>query len=65
MIKSTASDNAFVKKVQAMTSGMAGKEPSMPKEMKNLDAYMSNTGMHAEDLGRKLTSGMDKAYPVK
>ena len=66
MVKSTASDDAFVKKVQMATAGMAGKDPKRPKEMEGFNGYMSNNGEHAQDLASYLARSIDKkAFPVK
>lgn len=56
----------FVKKQQAELSRHAGKAPKMNAEMNDFCAYMSNNGMHAQELAVKLTAGLDKvAFPVK
>lgn len=61
-----SANNAFVKKAQAQTASLAGHAPSLPKEAMKFNAYMTNDGMHAQELARSLTSGLDKkAFPVK
>lgn len=55
----------FVKKVQAQQAAHAGRAPKMNPEMMDFCAYMSNNGEHAQELGKKLTMGLDKvAFPV-
>ena len=59
-------NNAFVKKQQAQVAGMGGKAPDLKAEAMNFNAYQCNNGEHAQEFGRKLTSGLDKkAFPVK
>ncbi len=61
----STNDN-FVKKQQAELARHAGKAPMMKAEMMDFCSYMSNDGMHAQELAVKLTSGLDKvAFPVK
>lgn len=61
-----SSNNAFVRKQQSMLATMGGKAPNLEARYMNFDACMINEGEHAQELGRKLTSSMDKkAYPVK
>lgn len=61
-----SANNAFVKKEQATLKSMAGKPPSLKAEAMKFNAYQCNNGEHAQELGRKLTSGLEKkAYPVK
>jgi hypothetical protein len=56
----------FVKSQQAKLSKYAGRAPKMKAEMMEFDAYMTNDGMHAQELAVKLTAGLDKvAFPVK
>ena len=57
--------NAFVKREQENMKSMMGERPRTPEEMHRFNAYMSNNGEGAEELGRKLTAGIDhKAFPV-
>jgi hypothetical protein len=59
-------NNAFVKKQMAMLSPMGGKAPKLEEKYMHFDSCMINDGEHAQEFGRKLTSGLDKkAYPVK
>lgn len=46
-------------------AGAQGKTPMMPPEGMKLDQYMSNNGENAKSFGRKITQGLDKAFPVK
>ena len=58
--------NAFVKKVQNEQGRHAGKAPHMKPEAMEFNAYMCNDGMHAQELARDITPGLDKvAFPVK
>lgn len=58
--------DAFVKKVQAQQAVHAGKAPDLKAEAMNFNAYMCNNGMHAQELARDITAGLDKvAFPVK
>jgi hypothetical protein len=60
------SNDAFVKKQQAALSKLAGKTPKLPAEAQKFNAYMCNTGAHAQEIARGLSKGMDKtAFPVK
>lgn len=63
--KMVQSNNEFVRREQAKLRGMMGGRPGCPPAMKELDAYMSNDGEGAQDFARKLTKGMDDAFPVK
>lgn len=63
--KMVQSNNAFVKAEQAKMKKMMGDRPKMPAEMLDFCAYMSNDGMAAERLTRKLTNTMEDAFPVK
>jgi hypothetical protein len=57
--------NQFVKKVQAEQSRNGGRMPNLKGEAMEFDAYMCNNGAHAQELGKKLTAGLDKvAFPV-
>ena len=57
--------DTFVKSHQAKYSSMAGRPPEMEEKNMKFDAYMSNNGMHAQELALKLTEGLDKlAYPM-
>lgn len=61
-----SSSNAHVKKVQAAQSKNAGKNPDLKGEAMEFNAYMCNNGMHAQELTREVTKGLDKvAFPVK
>ena len=61
-----SANNAFVKKQQAELARHAGKAPRLKGEAMEFDAYMCNNGMHAQDLAREVTKGLDKAaFPVK
>jgi hypothetical protein len=61
-----SSSNAFVKKVQAAQSKNAGRPPVLKADAMEFDAYMCNNGMHAQELAREMTKGLDKvAFPVK
>lgn len=58
--------NAFVKKVQSEQAKFAGKAPKLEDKSLNFNAYMCNNGMHAQEVARDLTKGLDKtAFPVK
>ncbi len=63
--KMVQSNNAFVRAEQARLRSKMGNKPTMPAAMYEFDAYMSNDGAHAQEFGRKLTGGMDDAFPVK
>jgi hypothetical protein len=57
--------DAFVKKQQAELSRMGAKAPNLKPESMHFNAYMCNDGAHAQELGKKLTSGIDHvAFPV-
>ena len=59
------SKNAFVKKEQQSMKSMMGNKPTVPAEMKKLNAFQSNSGERAEEMARRLTKGLDKkAFPV-
>lgn len=61
-----AGKDAFVKKVQAAQAKNQGKTPNLKPEAMEFNAYQCNNGMHAQELARDLTSGMDKvAFPLK
>lgn len=58
--------DAFVKKGQAAQARMAGKAPNLKAEAMNFNAYQCNDGMHAQEVARDVTAGLDKvAFPVK
>ena len=58
--------NAFVKKVQNEQAKHAGRDPKLKEENMHFNAYASNNGMHAEEVARDITKGLDKtAFPVK
>ncbi len=63
--KMVQSNNAFVKAEQAKMKMKMGNKPAMPAAMLEFDAYMSNDGAGAQDFARKLTKGMDDAFPLK
>lgn len=57
--------DAFVKKQQAELSRMGGRSPNMKPEAMEFNAYMCNDGAHAQELGKKLTAGIDHvAFPI-
>lgn len=60
-------NNAFVKKHEAMAASMGMKKSvNLEGKYMNFDACMISDGEHAQEFGRKLTSGIDeKAFPVK
>ena len=61
-----SSNNAFVKSHEAMTAVMGGHAPKLEAKYMYFDAEMVSDGMHAQELGRDLTTGLDKkAFPVK
>jgi hypothetical protein len=58
--------DSFVKKSQAEQARMAGKAPNLKAEAMNFNAYQCNNGMHAQEVARDITKGLDKvAFPVK
>lgn len=58
--------DAFVKKVQAEQARNQGRAPNLKPEALNFNAYQCNNGMHAQELARDVTVGMDKvAFPLK
>jgi hypothetical protein len=58
--------NQFVKKVQAEQSRHGGVPPKLKMEAMEFNAYMCNNGMHAQELAKDLTKGLDPvAYPLK
>ena len=59
------SNNAFVKEGQARMAKMMGDRPSQKAEFYRFDAEMLNNGEAAQDFGKKLTNGIDNAFPVK
>lgn len=63
--KMVQSNNAFVRAEQAKLRSKMGGKPTMDKAMGEFNAYMSNDGEGAQSFGRKLTKGMDDAFPVK
>ena len=63
--KMVQSNNEFVRSEQARMKKHMGNRPGAPKEMEEFNAYMSNDGMKAQEFTRKLTKGMDDAFPVK
>lgn len=65
MKDSVSANNAFVKSGQNRMASQMGGKPSIPGEAYKFDACMSNDGDHAQSFAKKLTSGIDKAFPVK
>jgi hypothetical protein len=63
--KMVESNNAFVKREQMRMRTMMGGRPTVPAEMKDFCAYMSNDGANAQEFARDLTRGIDDAFPVK
>lgn len=60
------SNNAFVKKHQAMAATMGMKEGRLDERYMYFDSCMISDGEHAQELARHLTSDLDKkAFPVK
>ncbi len=58
--------NAFVKKQQAELSRHAGVAPKLEAKDMMFNATMMNDGMHAQEVARDVTVGMDKvAFPLK
>lgn len=61
-----SANNQFVKKVQAEQARNQGKAPDLKAEAMKFNAYQCNNGMHAHELARDITKGLDKvAFPVK
>lgn len=61
-----SSKNEFVKKQQAELSRMGAVLPNLKAEALEFNAYQCNNGMHAQELARDITKGIDKvAFPVK
>lgn len=60
------SKDEFVKRQQAETAMMGGRNPRLSEKSMHMNAYMCNNGEHAKEFGRELTAGLDKkAFPVK
>lgn len=59
------SNNAFVKAEQGKILAKMGDRPGCPPEMKKFNAFMSNNGEVAQESCRKLTKGLEDAFPVK
>jgi hypothetical protein len=58
--------DSFVKSQERKVEAKAGHNPVLKAENLEFCSYMSNNGMHAQDLARELTKGLDKdAFPVK
>lgn len=58
--------NQFVKKVQAQQAVHQGQAPNLKSEAMHFNAYQCNNGMHAQEVARDVTAGLDKvAFPVK
>jgi hypothetical protein len=60
-----SANNEFVRRTQAEQAKYAGKNPNMGGLPKDYNAEMSNNGERTQSFGKKLTSKMDKCYPVK
>jgi hypothetical protein len=61
-----SSKDAFVKKVQAAQAVHQGRAPNLKEEAMHFNAYQCNNGMHAQEVARDITVGLDKvAFPVK
>lgn len=61
-----SSSNSFVKRQQERLSAKGGRNPRIEEKDMEFDAEMMNNGMHAQELARELTAGLDKeAFPVK
>lgn len=61
-----SANNQFVKKVQAEQAKNQGRSPQLKAEAMKFDAYQCNDGMHAQEVARDITAGLDKvAFPVK
>lgn len=63
--KIVQSNNAFVRAEQAKMKNKMGDRPMLEKEAKEFNAYMCNDGESAKKFARKLTKGMDDAFPLK
>lgn len=60
-----AAKNAFVKKVQNEQARHGGIAPNLRPESMHFNAYMCNNGLHAQELAKGITKGLDKvAFPV-
>lgn len=58
--------NQFVKNVQAKQAVHQGTAPNLKEEAMHFNAYQCNNGMHAQEVARDVTAGMDKtAFPLK
>ncbi len=63
--KEHSAKNAFVKKEQAALDRYNGKRPDMKPDLMEFNAEMQNTGEWAQELGKRLTAGIDHvAFPV-
>lgn len=61
-----SASNQFVKKVQAEQARNQGRAPNLKAEAMQFNAYQCNDGMHAQEVARDVTAGLDKvAFPVK
>ena len=49
----------------AKSLGMTNAKPTIDAECMELDEYMMNDGMSAQELGRKLGASLDADFPVK
>ena len=58
--------NQFVRKVQNEQAAHAGRTPNLKGESLEFSSYMCNNGMHAQELAKDITKGLDPvAFPVK
>lgn len=63
--KMVQSNNAFVRAEQAKMKNKMGNRPMLDPAAKEFNAYMCNDGESAKEFARKLTKGMDDAFPLK
>lgn len=63
--KMVQSNDAFVKREQARMKSMMGNRPGPSKEGLKFNAYMCLDGEHAQEAARKLTKGLEDAFPLK
>lgn len=58
--------DSFVKSEQQKTKKLAGKPPEMQERFYEFNANMMNNGMHAQELAKEITKGIDhEAFPVR
>ena len=58
--------DSFVKKQQNELAKHAGKAPRLEGKALEFNAYMCNNGMHAQELAKDVTRGIDEvAFPVR